>query len=232
MQTPVHYQLEQAIATITLDDGKVNALSLTMFQHINAALDRAEADRATVAIIGRPGMWSAGFDLKVLRGGGGDSAAMVRAGFELAARLLAFPRPVIAACPGHAIAMGLFLLLSVDYRIAAAGPYKLTANEVAIGLTMPRTAIEICRQRLTPAHFHRAVVLADVYSPETAIAAGIVDRVVPAGELADDARAAAVQAATLDMASHAATKLRARDAALRAVRAALDADSLELGLHL
>ena len=65
--------------------------------------------------------------------------------------MLAFPTPVLVACPGHAVAMGVFLLLSGDYRVGAGGPYKLAANEVAIGITMPLAAVEICRQRLAPA---------------------------------------------------------------------------------
>src|ERR1041384_6831394 len=175
----VSYRLDQSIATITLDDGKVNALSPAMQAQINAALDRAETDGAVVVLTGRPGVWSAGFDLSVLRAGGPDGLAMVRGGFVLAERLLAFPRPVIIACSGHAVAMGLFLLLSADYRIAASGPFKITANEVSIGMTMPLAAIALCRQRLTPAHLHRALTQSEVYTPEDAVAGGFVDRVVP-----------------------------------------------------
>ena len=149
-----------------MDDGKVNALSLAMLTELGAALDRAAADRAVVVLTGREGVLSAGFDLPVLRAGGTAAARLLHAGFELAQRLLAFPTPVLVACPGHAVAMGVFLVLSGDYRIGASGPYKLTANEVAIGMTMPLAAVEICRQRLTPACFNRAVVLAEVFKPE------------------------------------------------------------------
>jgi enoyl-CoA hydratase len=228
MDPLVSYRLDQSIATITLDDGKVNALSPAMQSQINGALDQAIADRAVVVLTGRPGVWSAGFDLAVLRSGGPAALGMVRSGFALAERLLAFPQPVVIACSGHAVAMGLFLLLSGDYRIGTAGPFRITANEVAIGMTMPRAAIEICRQRLAPAHLHRALVLADVYSPDDAVAGGFLDRVVPAGELADAARQTATRLATLDRAAHAATKLRVQDATLQALRAALDADDLDL----
>src|SRR6185312_6230463 len=112
---------------------------------------------------GRAGVFSAGFDLKVLRAGGPNARTMLRAGFELAERMLSFPMPVVIACTGHAVAMGVFLVLSGDYRIGVAGRYKITANEVAIGITLPRAAIEICRQRLTPAHFSRATVPAEVF---------------------------------------------------------------------
>jgi enoyl-CoA hydratase len=218
------YQLNESIATITLDDGKLNVLSPQMLSDINGALDRAEADDAIVVLAGRPGVLSAGFDLKILRAADDEARAMLRAGFELAVRVLSFPKPVVVACSGHAIAMGVFLLLSGDYRVGAAGPYKITANEVAIGLTMPRTAVEICRQRLAPAHFNRATVIAEVYDPDTAVAAGFLDRVVSAAELASTARDVAGQLRTLDMNAHTATKLRARDKALAAIRMAIDLD--------
>ena len=110
----VSYRLEAGVAIVTMDDGKVNALSPAMLRELNAALDRAAEDRAVVLLTGRPGVFSAGFDLNVLRGGGPDAAEMVRAGFETAYRVLSFPLPVVMACTGHAVAMGLFLLESGD----------------------------------------------------------------------------------------------------------------------
>ena len=229
MSGPVTYQLEDSIATITMDDGKVNVFTLQMFKELNTAFDQALADRAVVVFTGREGVFSAGFDLGMLRSGGPDTAALLLAGFELAERILSFPTPVVIACPGHAIAMAVFLLLSGDYRIGAAGPYRVTANEVAIGVTMPRAAVEICRQRLSPAHFNRAIILAEVYSPDDAVAAGFLDRVVQASELRDVARSTAAQLAKLNMAAHAASKLRARDGALKALRAAIEADESDFG---
>jgi enoyl-CoA hydratase/carnithine racemase len=224
MGTLVTYRRRDAVATITMDDGKVNVLSLAMLTEIGAALDRAAADRAVVVLTGREGVFSAGFDLPALRAGGPPAVELLHAGFDLAARLLAFPAPVLIACPGHAVAMGVFLLLSGDYRIGAAGPYKLTANEVAIGMTVPQAAVEICRQRLTPACFNRAVGLAEVFRPEDAVAAGFLDRVVPPADLAAAAAVAAAELARLDLDAHAATKLRTRGPAVTALREAIDSD--------
>jgi enoyl-CoA hydratase len=218
------YQLHDSVATITMDDGKVNVLTLAMLTELGIALDRAEADKAVVVLTGREGVFSAGFSLPVLRAGGAAAADLLRAGFDLAARLLTFPTPVLVACPGHAVAMGAFLLLSGDYRIGARGPYKLTANEVAIGITMPRAAVEICRQRLTPACFSRAVLIAEVFGPDDAVAAGFLDRVVPAADLSEAAAGAAAELARLDLDAHAATKLRARRLAVGALQEAIDAD--------
>jgi enoyl-CoA hydratase len=224
MSSLVDYRLQDAVATITMDDGKVNAMSPRMLTDLNAALDRAETDRAVVVLAGRPGVFSAGFDLPVLRAGGFEAAVMVRAGFELSERVLSFPTPVVVMCTGHAVAMGVFLLLSGDYRVGAAGSYKITANEVAIGLTMPRAAVEILRQRLAPAYFNRAVTIAEPFSPDDAVGAGFLDRVVDAAALPGTARGVAMQLTGLDMVAHAASKLRARRDALAAIRAGIDAD--------
>ncbi len=220
----VSYQLEGNIATIAMDDGKANALSLQMLAGVNGALDRASADDAVVVLTGRTGIFSGGFDLKVLRAGGPDAADMLEQGFLLALRLLEHPAPVVIACNGHAVAMGSFLLLSGDYRIGVDGPFRLVANEVAIGLTMPWAAIEICRQRLAPAHFNRAVILAEPYGPTEGVAAGFLDRVVDETGLGETAAAVATSFAALDRPAHAATKAHARGPALTAIRAGLDRD--------
>ncbi|MER6000574.1 crotonase/enoyl-CoA hydratase family protein [Nonomuraea angiospora] len=221
MGTLVSYQLKDSVATITMDDGKVNAVSVQMLTELGAALDRAAADSAVVLLEGREGVFSAGFDLKALAAGGDGALALVRGGFELAERLLSFPTPVVAACTGHAVAMGAFLLLSADYRVGAAGPYRLVANEVALGITMPYAAVEILRQRLTPACFTRAVLLAETFSPDDGVAAGFLDRVVEPARVSDVARETAEALTGLNMRAHAATKARARRRTLEAMRAGI-----------
>lgn len=122
MSELISYHLEDGIATLTLSNGKVNAISPDVIVAFNAALDQAVTDRAVVIITGTPGMLSGGYDLKVMTSGPKEAVALVTAGSTLARRLLAHPFPVIVACPGHAVAKGAFLLLSVDYRIGVDGP--------------------------------------------------------------------------------------------------------------
>src|SRR3954452_318631 len=222
------YRSDDGIGIITMDDGKANALSPAMQAEINAGLDAAERDGAVAVLCGRPGLFSGGFDLGVLRAGGADATGMVRGGFELAERMLSFPYPIVVACTGHAIAMGLFLVLSGDHRIGAAGPFKLVANEVAIGMTMPRAAIEITQQRVAPAHVNRVLINAEVYDPEHAVVAGLLDRVAPGDELIDTAIATARGFTALDMQAHATTKRRTRQASLAALRAAIENGDLRL----
>lgn len=219
---------EATCTVVTLDDGKANALSLPMLQAIDDALDAAVERRLPVVLAGREGVFSAGFDLKVMQGG--DPAArldMVSAGFEVAYRLLGLPAPVVVACTGHAIAMGVFLLLTGDRRIGAAGEYRIGANETALGIVMPQFAIELTRGRLTPAAFDRALLTSEFSAPDAAAAAGFLDEVVPAGEVLDHARAAAGRLAAYDVDVYAETKQRVRGPWLAALRAAIDADARE-----
>ena len=220
----VNYEFSNGVSAITMNDGKVNCLSPQMLSTLNAAFDRAEADKGVVLFTGREGKFSAGFDLTVFERGGDDLKNMLKAGARLAERILSFPTPVVVACTGHALAMGAFLLLSADVRIGADGPFKIGLNEVAIGLTVPHFGIEIARQRLTPAHYVRALLTAEIYSPEGAVAAGFLDRVVPVADLAGVVRETADGFTRLDMTAHRGTKQRAREPALSALRKAMAAD--------
>jgi enoyl-CoA hydratase len=207
-----------------MDDGKVNVMSPSMLAQIHSALDRAEEDGATVVLQGRQGIFSAGFDLAVLQAGGSEALGMLRGGFELSVRLLSFPAPVVMACSGHAIAMGLFLLLSGDYNVGVSGSSRFRANEVAIGLTMPRPAVEVLRQRLVPSCFGRAINLAEGFDTQSAVAAGILDRVVDEAQLHGTAGDIAAAFGALDRNAHAASKLVARRQALCAIRDGIEAD--------
>ncbi|QWG20447.1 crotonase/enoyl-CoA hydratase family protein [Bradyrhizobium sediminis] len=221
----VTYSRVGAASTIVMDDGKANVMSLAMLNALHAAFDRAERDKAVVILKARGKHFSGGFDLNVFTNGSAEGQyLMVRAGAELALRILSFPTPVVAACQGNAFPMGAFLIMSSDHRIAAEGNYRIGMNEVAIGLTVPRFAIEIARQRLTPAYFNRVVVTAEMFAPREAVTAGFFDRVVPADALERSADEAAAALSTLDMAAHAATKARARGAVIKMIRAMIDED--------
>jgi enoyl-CoA hydratase len=226
----VTYEVTGSVATITMNDGKVNALSFEMLAELNEALDRAESDSAAAMLTGREGLFSAGFDLKVLTAGGSESARLLKTGFELSYRLLSFPLPVVIACSGHAFAMGVFILLSGDYRLGVVdAEHKITANEVAIGMTMPRAAIEVCRQRVSQEHIDRVVVLAEIFNPNSAVATGLLDEVVPAQDLLESAQAKASQLMALKHSAFVATKLRIRAGTLSALRSAIEADDEEMG---
>jgi enoyl-CoA hydratase len=230
----VDYELDGEVATIALDDGKLNVFSIAMLQALHAALDEAERDGALVVLRGREGCFSAGFDMNVFGVGPAPILEMLTLGATLAERVLSFRRPVLVACSGHAIAAGTFLALAADVRIGVEGPFKIGLNEVKIGLTVPSFALELARARLAPAHFDAAVVGARMYDPAGAVTAGFLDRIVPAAQLEQASRAAAAELAGLNGAAHAATKRRARAEALGRLRSAIEseltADNLQAAL--
>ncbi|MBV7549070.1 crotonase/enoyl-CoA hydratase family protein [Pseudomonas sp. PDM26] len=229
MSELISYHLEDGIATLTLSNGKVNAISPDVIAEFNAALDQAVTDRAVVIITGQPGILSGGYDLKVMTAGPKEAVALVTSGSTLARRLLSHPFPVIVACPGHAVAKGAFLLLSADYRIGVDGAFSIGLNEVQIGMTMHHAGIEIARDRLNKVALQRSVVNGEMFSPQGAVAAGFLDVVVSAEELQGAALAAARQLKKINMTAHKNTKLKVRKALLEALDNAIIQDQEHLG---
>ncbi|AMT88167.1 MULTISPECIES: crotonase/enoyl-CoA hydratase family protein [Pseudomonas] len=229
MSELIAYHLEDGIATLTLNNGKVNAISPDVIAAFNAALDQAMADRAVVIITGQPGILSGGYDLKVMTAGPKEAVALVTAGSTLARRLLSHPFPVIVACPGHAVAKGAFLLLSADYRIGVDGPFSIGLNEVQIGMTMHHAGIELARDRLRRSAFHRSVINGEMFDPQSAVDAGFLDKVVTAEELQGAALAAARQLKKINMLAHKNTKLKVRKQLLETLDDAILQDQQHLG---
>jgi enoyl-CoA hydratase len=228
MSDLISYQLEDGIATLTLSNGKVNAISPDVIAAFNAALDRAEQDRAIVIVTGQPGILSGGYDLKVMTSGPQNAINLVAAGSTLARRMLAHPYPIIVACPGHAVAKGAFILLSADYRIGVEGPFNIGLNEVQIGMTMHHVGIELARDRLRKSAFHRSVINGEMFDPQGAVDAGFLDKVVPAEQLLATAQVVAQQMKKINMTAHKNTKLKVRKALLETLDAAIELDKQHL----
>lgn len=229
MNDLVAYQFEGGIATLTLNNGKVNALSPAVFEALNGALDRAEQDRAVVILTGQPGILSGGYDLKVMTSSPENAMALVATGSGFSRRMLAHPFPVIVACPGHAIAKGAFLLLSADYRIGVEGAFNIGLNEVLIGMTMHHAGIELARDRLTKPAFHRSVINGEIFDPKGALEAGFFDRLVSPEALMEEAKAVAAQLQKINMTAHRNTKRKARKPLLDALDEAIVLDQQHFG---
>ena len=165
---------------VTLDDGKVNALGFQLQREAAAAVEEA-ADRADALVLaGRPGRFSAGFDMSVLLSGPDAAVELMTEGMRLAQGLLSYPRPVVAACTGHAVAGGALLLLCCDLRLGLDGPFKIGFNEVAVGVPLPSFAITLARARLDPRRLVAATLGAQIFTPTEAAQVGFLDRVVEA----------------------------------------------------
>jgi enoyl-CoA hydratase len=204
------------VAVIRLDDGKANALGFDIVDGLAGALDDA-GDAQAVCIIGRPGRFSAGFDLTVMRSE--RAVELMGKGSDLALRLVEHPAPVVLGITGHALAMGAVLMLTADWRVGAEGDFKLGLNEVRIGLFVPAFAADLAEYRLSRRHLTEAVSLAEVYDPQGALAAGFLDEVVDPDAVADRAiERATTWAADLDAKAFARTRRIARQDLLAKLR--------------
>lgn len=224
MSNIVTYSCKEGVATITMDDGKVNALSHTVWDELGDAFDKAEAANAIVILQGRPGLFSGGFDLKEMGKGPEAAIALTTRGSEMARRILAFPTPVIGVSTGHCIAMGAFLMLACDFRIGADGEFKTGLNETMIGMTMHNFGIELARYRIPLNYFHRAVINAEIWSPDDAISAGFYDKTAPVEHLDEAAFAVAKGFSQLNMTAFNGSKNKSRAAFLKLLDECIESD--------
>jgi enoyl-CoA hydratase len=219
------YRLDDGIAVVTLDDGKANAFSDAVLAELESILDRVEADGArAVVLVGRPGRFSAGFDLAEMTASIEGMRALVARGAHWWLRLYGLGVPTVAACTGHALAGGAITLLSCDVRIGADVPAKIGLNEVAIGMPLPVFAVELARDRLAKAAFTASTMGARIYDPAGAVAVGYLDEVVPEAEVVDRAMAEARRLAELRTGAYGRTKANARAAFIAEVDAGVEAD--------
>jgi enoyl-CoA hydratase len=225
------YRLDDGVAVVTLDDGKANAFSTAALVRLEAHLDHTEVDGAkALVLVGRPGRFSAGFDLDEMTDSVSGMRALVVRGAEFWMRLYGLGIPTVAACTGHALAGGALTLLSCDLRIGADVPSKIGLNEVAIGLNLPKFAVELARDRLVRRSFVASTMGGRVYDADDAVRVGFLDRVVPADDLVATAIAEARALGELRTSAYAATKLNARGELIQRELARLvaDVDTMEL----
>ena len=216
-------ELRDDVAVVTVDDGKANAYSHELIDELLGALDAAESLRAPVVLAGRPGRFSAGFDLATMTSGNEPMRALLHRGAELLLRLFTFPAPLVIACTGHALAFGGILLFTGDHRIGADGEFKIGLNETQIGLPLPLFAAELARYRLSATGLED-VLFGRVVSPERAVALGFLDEVVGSDEVVDRSMTYAAELAALHGPVVARTKLALRAPVVERITATLDED--------
>lgn len=213
---------EGNVSIITMDDGKANVFSPTMITEFNSLLDQVPINKGSLLIQGRPGIFSAGFDLKVMMSGPEQAVEMVKSGFTMLTRVFSFPRPVVAACSGHAIALGAFLLCSSDYRIGAKGEYKIGANELRNNMIVPTPILEIAKFKLTKSHKQRALLNAEMYAIEDAIEPGYLDEVADSDKIFQIALAKAKDLATLAHPQYNETKMLDQEDVIKKINNGID----------
>jgi len=166
----IHYQSENEVAFIRMDDGKANAMDFVFFEEMNQTLDRVESEGAkTLIITGRPGYFSAGLDIKLMPAlAPGDLNALAETFARTLLRVFSLPIPTIALSSGHAIAGGAMLFFACDLRFALEGPYRIQMNEMMTGIPFPSWMLLIGRFAIPAPFFVEAFLHAKAYSPEEA----------------------------------------------------------------
>lgn len=216
-------ELKNNVMIITIDDGKANVVGHALLDELFPALDRAETEAKAVLIVGRAGIFSAGFDLKELQKGPEQSRALVSRGYELLYRLYGFSLPVVSACTGHGIGLGAFILLASDLRIGMAGDSKISLPETAISMQLSPLLIEVATSRISKRHIIRAAVQSENYLPDLAVDAGFLDEVVEAADLFNKAFETAEKLSLLPGEFYAKNKLGVRKASLELMKQNLSA---------
>ncbi len=221
--TPVTVENNENVAVLKFDDGKANVLGFESINLLHTVLDDLSDNADAIVLVGRPGRFSAGFDLEVIKSGADAAARMFERGVDLFLRLYQYPRPVVAACTGHAIAAGAIVLMSCDLRIGLGGEFKIGLPEVTIGMPLPFFATELARDRLSKRHYTQATALGRMYNPEEAVDVGFLD------ELSDnDVIGSAIDRAQLltgiSRSGFLRTRANSRDTTSKAIRAHLAED--------
>jgi enoyl-CoA hydratase len=224
----VSYSLDNKVAVVTMDDGKANALSRPMIDAVTAALERAEGEASALVLAGRTDRFCAGFDLRVMMSGPDGAKDLLRAGSALLMKLYGATIPLVIACTGHALAGGALVVLTGDYRVGAAGAYRIGLNEVSLGMPVPVLAMELARDRLSKRALVQATLLAQIYDPDTAVQAGYLDAVAPADQVLERARAEAARLGALSRSAFRATKTRLRGKTIAHISETLDSDMRDL----
>ena len=206
-KAPLTLSIQDSVATVIIDDGKANALNRSIIDPLLRSLGAAEADARAVVVAGRPGMFCAGLDTNVLRAGDHTTTDLFHRCTELILRLAEFPRPVVAACTGHALATGALMLLCCDIRVGAAGDFKIGFNEVSLGMPMPELEVALARERLSSQHVTKACNTAQIYAPSEAVHAGFLDSTSMGDVVARARETAADLAERLDPDAFAATRV-------------------------
>jgi enoyl-CoA hydratase len=207
---------------VRIDRPPANALDLELLAEGDEVRTRlAAAQPGAVVLTGREPFFSAGMDLKAAPTlSTGEQRHTVGAINRLFSGWYAFPRPVVAAVNGHAVAGGLILALCADRRIGSSEG-KLGLTELRAGLPYPLAAISVVRAELSAAAARRLALGADLIDPATALELGVLDELVPRDEVLPRAIALATEMATLPAATYATVKMQLRGPMLDALDRAL-----------
>jgi enoyl-CoA hydratase len=225
MDTPLVQRDDRGnVAVLTMNHGRANALDVELSMAFDEALREVESSSAkAVVLTGRGNIFSAGADLfRVVDASPADVERFLAALGNALGRIFTFPRPVVAAINGHAIAGGCIIACACDYRLASEGPASIGVPELRVGVPFPAMALEILRAVVPPQHVQDLVYTGRLCTPDEARRVGLVDHVVPPEALLERAVGLAADFTACPAASFAATKQMLREPAMERVARATE----------
>ncbi len=208
----IEFEDHGPVTVVRMVRGKGNALNIEMIEALLGALDRLEQGPARAGIItGQGHVFGAGVDLPALVEGGPAYVRrfvpLMQRGFE---RLATFPKPLVAAVNGHAIAGGAIIMLACDQRLLARGSARIGLTEVRVGVVFPAWALELARFATPPEHFPTLICTGRTWDPEEALARGLVDELADQEWLLHRAHEVAQELAAIPAVAFTAAKLAVR----------------------
>lgn len=215
--------IADGIATLSLNRAPVNALTSAYLQEFAGCLKDLAADDDIRAVVVQSAfsVFSAGLDLKEAQGLSIDQQSeIVRAFDQTFFTAYGFPKPMIAAVDGAAIAGGLFFVLAADHRIGTSRA-QFGLAEVRVGADFPAGPLEVARDTLAPPDFRRLLLRGRPYDADRALVAGIVDEIVAPNDLAGVVAKRAGEFAGLPRGAYRGIKSQMREPALERIRAAM-----------
>jgi enoyl-CoA hydratase len=223
MAGTVTVEQRDGVAVVRIDRPPANAMDPGMLADGRAALEELRgSEPGAVVITGRPGFFSAGVDLKLVPTLDRDGQRELVEGINRTfLEWYAFPRPVVAAVNGHAIAGGLILALTGDRRIGN-GEGKLGLTELRAGIGYPVAAMEICRAELAPPALRELALGAELMEQPRGLELGLLDEIVDPDRLLDRALGAAAALAELPSSTYARVKDQVRGETIAALGEKLD----------
>jgi enoyl-CoA hydratase len=215
---------DHGIATLVMDDGKVNAFDVAFFSDLDGAFD-ACAEDAGIVLTGREGMFSAGLNMKTMATLDDDGMTDMLVAFgRTMLRVWLEPRPVVAAVSGHAIAGGTILAMACDHAVAAEGDFRWGLTETTIGFPLPEWIIAIARGNVAAHHLDDLLLPGQMVGPAEAVQVGFADAVAAPDQVMETATARAQELVALPRATYAETKRRLRGDAVGSVLDGMETD--------
>jgi enoyl-CoA hydratase len=226
-------QFDDGVLTLTLDDGARNALNPDAFDAIADGFRSAGDDVTAIVLTGRPGVMTAGLDVKYMAAAGRDGVRdlLVRFG-RTWMQVWTEPRPTVLAATGHCLAAGTMLAMACDHAVAAQGEWAWGLTETQIDFELPEFGLALARANVRTDRFEDLLLPGRRVTPVEAVECGYADELAPGDDVLTRAQEVARELATLPQRAYAGTKRRLRQAVADAVLAGLEADIEALTAHM